>query len=582
MDRELAFPTFDPRWIAFEDEDIVVVDKPAAVPTQSADPARPDDIVSRLRAFLVARGDVDPYLGVHQRLDRDTSGLLVFARRREANASLASQFEGRTVRKRYAALVVSERPPRARVTLRDAIAPGDGGAMRVVSDGQGGKGPKAQEAVTHVRLVASRGDRHLLEVTLETGRTHQARVQLAHAGWPIAGDALYGGATAPRLLLHAERLELAHPFSGEPVAFVAPKPPEFDAFLEGGDIGDAVYAVEHEDAFHRALDRAFQRRYGLAHATSGERATSAFRVVNEAGDALPRLAVDVYGPFAVVQFYGDDGPWAEPAARDRVLDAIHRRGFDGVYVKVRPKQANVIVDAHREEFAPRAPARGEPAEDDLVIVEEGVEYLVRLGDGLSTGIFLDQRENRRRVRELAAGSNVLNLFSYTCAFSVAAAVGGAWRTVSVDASSAVLERGRACLARLGLLDAAEHTFVAEDAFVWLDRAARAARDGNLFDLVILDPPSYSTTKRTRFSAEQHYADLAAKALKVVRPGGRLLASTNHRGIARAKFRRMLRDAARLANVELAQVKDMPDPLDYPPPLGKESHLKSVLVTRARV
>jgi len=87
--------------------------------------------------------------------------------------------------------------------------------------------------------------------------------------------------------------------------------------------------------------------------------------------------------------------------------------------------------------------RGSAAPDELEIFEEGIPYLVRLGDGLSTGIFLDQRANRRRLRHAAKGKLVLNLFSYTCGFSVAAAVGGATKTLSVDASAAALERGRA-------------------------------------------------------------------------------------------------------------------------------------------
>src|SRR6202030_3605807 len=108
-----------------------------------------------------------------------------------------------------------------------------------------------------------------------------------------------------------------------------------------------------------------------------------------------------------------------------------------------------------------------------------------------------------------------------------------------------LERGRDNLCAAGALDAADHVFVAEDAFAWL---ASAARRRERHDLVILDPPSYSTTKKRRFVAESDYAELAAAALAIVRPGGKLLACVNHRGIAPSKFRRVLFDAARLAKV----------------------------------
>ncbi|MFO0676334.1 MAG: class I SAM-dependent methyltransferase [Polyangiaceae bacterium] len=255
-------------------------------------------------------------------------------------------------------------------------------------------------------------------------------------------------------------------------------------------------------------------------------------------------------------------------------------GFRGVYVKFRPKQANVIVDSRRDEFAPKDPVRGEPAPEPLIVREEGVEIPVRLGDGLSTGIFLDQRENRRRIRELAKGASVANLFSYTCGFSVVAAVGGAWKTVSVDASESVLMRGKEAMERLGLLERGEHKFVTEDAFVWLGKTKGKGKSA-FVDLLILDPPSYSTTKATRFSSDGDYVELAAMALQVIRPGGRLLACSNHRGIVHAKFRRFLREAATKAGVTLSQLKDLPDPVDFPVPPGESSHLKAVLATVAK-
>src|SRR5580658_3367688 len=105
MDRALVWPDFRAEWIVHEDANLLVIDKPAGVSSQAAEADRPDDIVTRLQRFLAVRGSGDgsDYVGVHQRLDRDTSGLLIYARRREANASLAAQFEQRRVRKTYVA-----------------------------------------------------------------------------------------------------------------------------------------------------------------------------------------------------------------------------------------------------------------------------------------------------------------------------------------------------------------------------------------------------------------------------------------------------------------------------------------------
>jgi 23S rRNA (cytosine1962-C5)-methyltransferase len=570
MDRLSVWPDFRDEWVVHEDLDIIVVDKPAGVSSQSTDPDRPDDVVTRLRRHL-SRRSTDAYLGVHQRLDKETSGLLVFARRREANASLAAQFEGRAVAKTYVAGVTGY-SGRDRATLRHVVASDRDGRMRVASARAAG----SKEAVTRVRVVDRKGERALLELELETGRTHQARVQLAHAGAPVAGDALYGGAPAPRLMLHASALAFSHPAGGRRVRFEARIPREFRAWLDGAGAADAVY--DDDLAFGGVLARALERRWGLGRGDTGPRATTAFRLLNEAGDGTPRLAVDAYGDWLVAQLYGDDGPWADRSRRERVLDRLFALGFDGVYLKVRPKQANVLVDTRRDELAPRLPVRGVAAPEELAVVEEGAPLLVRLGDGLSTGLFLDQRANRRRVRELAEGKSVANLFAYTCAFTVAAALGGSPRTVSVDASGAALERGRANLANAGVLGAGRHDLVVGDVFAWL---ARTGARGERFDLAIVDPPTYSTSKRGRFVAETDYVDLAAAALGVLAPGGRLLACTNHRGTSAARFRRTLFDAARKARREVAQVKDLAVAADFPEALGGEAHSKSAMVTLRR-
>ncbi len=604
MDRAHIWPSFRPEHLLYEDADVLAVHKPAGVPSQSANPDRPDDVVTRLRAFLAARdGQAEPYLGVHQRLDRDTSGVLLFTKRPEVNAALAKQFEGRTLKKSYVAAVSGWRASCAESTLDDLLRKGDGGTMCVVAEAARARGRKppgravnrnalaarvptaagTQRAVTHVRLRTHTEDRALLELRLETGRTHQARVQLAHARAPIAGDALYGGALAPRLMLHAAALELEHPRTGKRLVIRDEAPRDMADWVARGDRGASIY--DDSKSLARALALAVERRWGLGQSAVRDvlsTRTTAFRLINEEGDALPGLAVDVYGTHLVAQLYVG-GVWEDAARRDRVLDALHGLGFDGVYLKLRPKQANVLVDTRRDELAPALPVRGVPTvSPEVEIREEGVPYGVCLGDGLSTGIFLDQRPNRRLVRQISQGARVLNLFSYTCGFSVAAALGGAARTVSVDASVLALERGRANFAAAGVAlgglgPSAAHTFAAEDVFAWL---ARAATKAERFDLVIVDPPSYSSTKKRRFVADSDYDDLVSMAAKVLSPNGKLLASCNHRGMTRGKLRRFVAEGMNRERLTLAQLKDLPEAPDFPPPLGRDAHMKSVLATLA--
>src|SRR5262245_17835521 len=189
-----VWPDFRAEDIVYEDDDLLVVAKPAGVPSQSARPDRPDDLVTRLRLFIAMRdgGDVERiHLGVHQRLDKDTSGVVLFTKRPSANPSIAEQFEKHRATKRYLAAVTGFRTGTERARLTDRLAPDKDGRMQV------GRGRTGQEAITEVRVLSRRGSRALLELRLVTGRTHQARVQLAHARAPIAGDRLYGGAPAP-------------------------------------------------------------------------------------------------------------------------------------------------------------------------------------------------------------------------------------------------------------------------------------------------------------------------------------------------------------------------------------------------
>ena len=554
------FPAWNAAWILHEDQDLIAVDKPAFVSTHAPEPERRDDAHSRLSRFLRERGEDKPYLGIHQRLDRDTSGVLVFTRRKEANRGLAEQFEGRHVKKTYVAAVTGLRGP-GKGVLAHKLVTGRDGAMRALP----ANAREGLEAITRWRVLSKHGDRALVELTPETGRTHQLRVQLAAVGAPIGGDPMYGGAPAARLLLHAAELTLRHPSGGRPITFKSPVPASFAAWVAGG--AEALPAGTK--AIEALLRQAADRRYGIAELPE----TTAFRLANGAGDGLPGVDVDVYGEHLVVSLSSEEAI----TARESILDAVAALGATGVYVKMRPKHASVIVDARREDFAPRAPVRGQAAPEEFTVHELGQPCAVRLGDGLSTGIFLDQRENRRRVRKEASGARVLNLFAYTGAFTAAAILGGARSSVTVDVSAGALAWARKNFEAVDA-DLARHQLLEADVLPWLERLGRGHEAFEPFDLVLLDPPSFATTKQSRFSAEGDYRRVAALALKVLAPGGRLLACTNHRGIQRVKLRRYLHEAARDAAREVVQMKDWPDPEDFPPEPGREPHLKSVLVT----
>ncbi|HEY2406274.1 MAG TPA: class I SAM-dependent methyltransferase [Polyangiaceae bacterium] len=542
------FAPFPSGRILLDRADVLVVDKPAPLVVHGGDVVLAGDLVSRLREFLRARGDHD-YLGVHQRLDVGTSGVLFFTRDAALNADVARQFEWHELERVYVAAVTFDGPrcPLAKSGVLEHQLDTSGGSTRVVK--RGGK-----RALTRYRLRDARAGRALVELRPETGRTHQLRAQLAHVGAAIIGDREYGGLPAFRLMLHAERLALASP----ELAIEAAVPEEILESVRG--VGPTLPSGA---GLRRALVDAGSLRYPLV------ARTESFRVVNDLGDGLPGVVVDRYGEFAVLSLASESA-----AARSQELaELLAAHGARGVYLKQRAR-TDLRRAAHAE-LAPPQPILGESAPSELVVSESGRRFAVALGDGLSTGLFLDQRDNRARMAELCGGARVLNLFCYTGSFSVYAALGGASHVTSVDLSARALARGKANF-ELNQLDPAQHAFVRADALEWL---ARASKRGARFDVVILDPPSFATAgKGKTFRAADGYERALALALSVLEPGGRLLAVTNHQKTSVASFRKTAHAAARAAGLELAQLKDLPSPLDCPAGPDGPFPAKSMLIT----
>jgi 23S rRNA (cytosine1962-C5)-methyltransferase len=530
-------------------EGLLVVDKPSGIPVHGGNEELGGDFVARLRAWLVARGE-DDYLGVHQRLDEGTSGVLLFTTARERNVGVARASAEHEIGRRYVAAVTlrsprfAERLARGPVRLEHRLEVA-GDRTRVVEAG-------GVTAVATVSLVERAGERALCELEPQTGRTHQLRVQLAHEGAPVAGDTLYGGDHAPRLFLHARELRYEHE------AFEAAEPPEFRTWVRGepATLGDApgLAALLEDAGILRAPLAAF---------------TDTYRLANELGDGLPGVTVDRYGEFAVLQL---STPEAERRAEE-LARLLVELGARGVYLKLRVKGD---VRKAGPERTPPLPIAGEAAKARMVVTEHGMRLGVSLAEGLSTGLFVDQRENRRRVRELAQGARVLNLFSYTSSFSVAAALGGATRVVSVDQSRRPLEVARDNFRENGL-EPERHAFLQADALDWL---VRAQKGSERYELIVLDPPSFaSSAGGTPFSVAKRYGLVAERALALLAPGGRLLAVTNHRATSLGRLRRTLREAADRVGLTVSKLKDMPSQLDCPD--GPEGPVpsKSVLLTR---
>lgn len=541
-----ATPWLEP-WCAARvlhvDSRVLVVDKPSGLPVHGGNVELAEDVVTRLGAWLQARGELS-YLAVHQRLDQGTSGVLFLLRDAELNKAVAEEMEAHRSERRYLAVVSGTSPilgKRGSQVFEDRLLTRKAhGQLRVEVSSRG------KPARTRCKVLKRVGERALLELCPETGRTHQLRVQLASRGLPILGDTLYGGAPASRLLLHCQRLGLA----SLDLQAEAPMPELFSEALSEPPTGPteaSFTAIPRGNELARCLDDALSRRWPLRDTCD------VLRLVHEYGDGLPGLSADAYGKWVALSIYTPEALEQAPFIAEHLLE----RGFAGVYLKQRVRAD--LRRADQQALAPNEVFRGEPTPAELQVREGQLKFLVDLQDGLSTGLFVDQRDNRARVLGSARSLRVLNLFSYTCSFSVAAAVGGARETISVDLSGRYLAWGEKNLALNGVAGPDQRLLKADAA----DYLRRAIKREERFELIILDPPSFGSHGKKSFSIQRDYKALAADALRLLTPGGRLLAVTNHRKTSPERFQRWLEEAALDARCKLESLRPSPTPHDCP-------------------
>jgi 23S rRNA (cytosine1962-C5)-methyltransferase len=293
--------------------------------------------------------------------------------------------------------------------------------------------------------------------------------------------------------------------------------------------------------------------------------TNAYRLINRSGDGFPDLAVDCYGSVLVAHLYSQGVKVSPPKAGLQAL--ADRVEAQAVYIKYRPVQGNVLREAERQALTPIAPLVGQAVER-VEVQENGLRFVIRPAEGLNPGLFLDMREGRELVRSMARGKTVLNCFAYTCAFGVAALSGGATRVLNLDIARHYLEWGRENV-ELNGFPTVPTDFVKGDVFDWLQRFGKR---GQKFDVVILDPPSYSTTRETRFSVERDTTRLVASAAKVVSPGGWLIACTNYEQLPARGFTQRVREG--LTGHAAHITKTLHEPaIDFPLAPNAQPYLK---------
>lgn len=532
--------------ILFEDSHVLAVNKPAGWNTHAPSPFAGEGIFDWLRN----REPRWARLAIIHRLDKETSGVLVFGKTPEANRSLTEQFASRATGKKY--VLITDRPVKWKtLTAASAIVRvGEKYTSRPIH-------PGAQPAETRFTVMAVRDGCTLIEAEPVTGRTHQIRVHAAEHGFPILGDTLYGGTKAGQIFLHAVELTLKHPATGEALTFHAP--------CEWGSRADFTSGT---------VAGAGSGNVALRTAVIDPQLTSAFRVIHGASDGWPGFYVERLGDFLFAQSE------SAPSARQHELlqELFRAQRARAIYHKVLKRN---IRRANTRESSPQL-LFGNAAPERFTILENGLTFELSFNEGYSVGLFLDQRDNRHRLlaNHVAAdfplfsggtnGIEVLNAFAYTCGFSVAAAKAGAHIT-SLDLSKKYLEWGKRNFTWNGL-DPAAHDFIYGDAFDWM---GRLAKKGRAFDCVILDPPTFSQSKESGvWQAEKHYGRLVGLALPLIKAGGVLFASTNAARLEPQRFLAAIGEAI-TAKRKILQQHYVPQPPDFPISRDEPAYLKTV-------
>lgn len=293
------------------------------------------------------------------------------------------------------------------------------------------------------------------------------------------------------------------------------------AYLSQQNKGLGWFVSKDKVAFNQAFfETLFRQAKEKRRAYYQDDLTTAFRLFNQEGDGFGGLTVDLYGDYAVFSWYN-----SYVYQIRKVISEAFSQVFPevlGAYEKIRFKGLD-YESAH---------VYGQEAPDFFTVLENGVLYQVFMNDGLMTGIFLDQHEVRGSLVDgLAMGKSLLNMFSYTAAFSVAAAMGGASQTTSVDLAKRSRELSQAHFQANGIsID--DHRFVVMDVFEYFKYAKRK---GLTYDVIVLDPPSFARNKKQTFSVAKDYHKLISQSLEILNPGGIIIASTNAANVSRQKF-----------------------------------------------
>jgi 23S rRNA (cytosine1962-C5)-methyltransferase len=499
-------------------------------------------------------------LFVVHRLDKGTSGAMVFATSKAAAAEVSALFEKHTIEKRY--LFLTDRDSALTSFESQSFIEKDQGLFISHTD-------RAPNSKTAFKKISTLGKYFLWEAAPATGKPHQIRLHAAAQGIPVLGDKDHGGTPFYRLCLHSQLLQFE--FRGTPVAFEADAPVWKSALEEDPTL----------DQESLMILEAFQRRQWLFDFES--QPSECLRLSHQDIDSY---RIDMFGDWLWIYWYKDTDPNEKDLERfAKIAEKFHKKFLVRKMLN-RGENPNAQILWPLITPSPR-----------WIASEQGMKFECRSDTGLSPGLFLDQRENRRWVRTHSEKKSVLNLFSYTGGFSVNAALGGAKEVATVDVSPTFIEWSKRNFELNGFilppptelpvekpkltyksLMADEslpprYEFWVQDSLLYLKGAAKRKRK---FDVIICDPPSFGRSKTGTFSIAKNYEELLIGCLMCLSKGGQLLFCTNYEKWNSAD---LLKNVQRLKNQFDFTVLPSPGPcLDFELP-DEDPLMKSILLRK---
>lgn len=333
-------------------------------------------------------------------------------------------------------------------------------------------------------------------------------------------------------------------------------------------LGWVLSRNEHEQLdqpfFENKLKKAFTKREHYFNSSE----TTAFRVFNGEGDGIGGITIEYFDGYYLIHWYSK-GIYH---FREQIISSLKNiTKYKAIYQKKRFDTKGMYIE--EDDFV-----TGERGQFPIIVKENGMNFAVYLNESAMVGVFLDQRDVRRTIRDkYAKGQTVLNTFSYTGAFSVAAALGGATKTTSVDLAN----RSRSKTIEqfsINEIDYESQQIIVEDVFNYFKYAVRKQLK---FDMVILDPPSFARSKKYVFSAEKDYKNLLKEAIAITENDGIIIASTNCSSFGMGKFKGFIESAFKETgeNYKILEEFSLPDDFRTVKEFPEGNYLKVVFIKK---